>query len=104
MTVRHGTLVNAVVLELSPLGIAWKNATGVAQTEQRTIRYGLPGSPDIVACIKGRFVGVECKTGSDIVRPNQSRFAAALTAAGGLYIVARSVDDVRDALKLEGLS
>lgn len=100
----HGTLVNAILADTSPLGLAWSNNTGVLRDRgDRPVRYGLPGSSDILACIKGRFVGIEAKVGRDAVRANQRKFGTALTAAGGLYIVARSIDDVRDALRVEGL-
>ena len=100
----HTALVNDVLIEISPLGLAYKNNTGAIKTEDRFIRYGLQGSSDIIACIKSRFVGIECKTGTGRVKKNQGDFATALTSAGGLYIVARSVDDVTSALKLEGLA
>lgn len=100
----HAQLVNEILVTVSPLGLAWSNPTGALKTDDRFIRFGLSGSSDILACIKGRMIGIEAKCGKDRARPNQQRFATALTAAGGLYIVARSVDDVRDALKIEGLA
>lgn len=99
----HGNLVNQILIAVSPLGMAWSNNTGAIKTEDRFLRYGLSGSSDILACIGGRFVGIEAKVGKDRVRPNQRRFAEALTKAGGLYIEARSVDDVTDTLRIEGI-
>lgn len=101
----HGELVNDILLAVSPLGMAWKNNTGVLRDQTgRPVRYGLPGSSDVLACIRGRFVGIEAKVGADRQRQNQSDFAAAIRAAGGIYILARSVDDVRNTLRLEGLA
>jgi hypothetical protein len=101
----HSDLCRSVLLALSPLGIAWPNNTGALKDHTgRLVRYGLKGSPDVLACIKGRMVGVECKVGRDHQRPEQSRFAEALSQAGGVYILARSVDDVANRLKLEGLA
>ena len=102
----HGDLVNEVTLTLSELGaLAWKNNTGVLRdVTNRPVRYGCVGSPDVVACLKGRFVGVECKVGKDRQRPEQRAFAAATDRASGLYILARSVDDVVNTLRLEGLA
>jgi hypothetical protein len=100
----HADLVNAILLEVSPLGIAWNNPTGALKVEDRFIRYGCPGSPDILGCIKGRFVGIEAKVGKDRQSPKQQNFAAAVRAAGGVYILARSVDDVTNTLKLEGIA
>ena len=101
---KHSDLINSVLLQLSPLGIAWSNPTGALRTEDRFIRYGQVGSPDILACIKGRFVGVECKVGKDRQSKVQSDFQAALSRHDGIYILARSVDDVTNRLKLEGLA
>jgi hypothetical protein len=101
----HSDLVNAILLEVSPLGLAWNNNTGALKDQtDRLVRYGLPGSADVLACIAGRFIGIEAKVGSDRQRQNQKDFAAALRAAGGVYILARSVDDVRNTLRLEGLA
>jgi hypothetical protein len=102
----HTDLVNKVAVALSEMGgLAWRNNTGALKAaDGRLVRYGCVGSPDVVACISGRFVGVECKVGRDQHRPEQKAFAAATGRAGGLYILARSVDDVRNTLKLEGLA
>jgi len=100
---KHGDLVNLCLLELAPRGMAWPNATGGYMAGGRLFRYGLKGSSDILACINGRFVGVECKAGRDTVKKHQRAFGDALERAGGVYIVARSVDDVRERLAAEGL-
>jgi hypothetical protein len=100
----HGDLVRDILIDISPLGLAWSNNTGVLRDrDNRPVRYGLPGSSDILACISGRFVGVEVKVGRDKQRQNQADFATAVRQAGGIYVLARSVDDVRNTLRLEGL-
>lgn len=100
----HGDLVNEILLEISPLGLAWSNRTGAIKTEDRFLRYGLVGSSDILACIKGRFVAIEAKVGKDPQRKHQADFETAVVAAGGIYILARAVDTVRNILILEGLA
>lgn len=100
----HSDLVNAILLAVSPLGIAWNNPTGALKVEDRFIRYGCPGSPDILGCIRGRFVGIEAKVGADRQSAKQANFASAVRAAGGIYILARSVDDALNTLRLEGLA
>lgn len=103
----HTDLCNSVLLELSPLGMCWLNPTGQMKVKdesgERYVRFGKKGSPDVLACIKGRFVGVECKTGTGRQRTEQVNFAAALSRAGGIYILARSVDEVANRLRVEGL-
>ena len=92
----HGELVNRLLLAVSPLGLAWSNNTGALKHDGRMIRYGLPGSSDIIACINGRFFGIEAKVGPDQWRKKQRDFATAVTSAGGTYILARSTDGVGD--------
>lgn len=101
----HSDLCREILLAVSPMGMAWINNTGVLRDKtDRPVRFGLPGSSDIIAIIQGRFVGIEAKVGADRQRKNQSNFAQAVRRAGGVYILARSVDDVRNTLKLEGLA
>lgn len=101
----HGALVNDILLAVSPIGMAWANNTGALKDANgRLVRYGLSGSSDIIAIIRGRFVGIEVKVGRDAHRHNQKNFAAAVRRNGGIYVLARSVDDVLNTLKLEGLA
>lgn len=110
MAINHETLVNDILVELSSRNImVWKNATGVARAlkNDQIIRYGLNGSsdilgvapfivtPDMVGKVFGRFVGVECKVDRDSQRPEQKNFQAAVEKRGGIYILARSVGDVK---------
>lgn len=92
----HADLVNRLLLAVSPLGLAWSNNTGALKADDRMIRYGLPGSSDILACVDGRMVGIEAKVGRDPWRQKQKDFADALTRAGGTYILARSTDGTGD--------
>lgn len=94
----HTDLVNRLLLAVSPLGLAWSNNTGALKTNERLIRYGLPGSSDILLSLapSGRMIGIEAKVGDDPWRPKQRNFAKALTQAGGLYILARSKDKTGD--------
>ncbi|MCW2763374.1 MAG: hypothetical protein JWR85_3575 [Marmoricola sp.] len=105
--VTHHDLVNKLLLAVSPLGLAWSNNTGALKNEGRMIRYGLPGSADILACVNGRMIGIEAKVGRDAWRPKQQAFAEALNRAGGTYILARSTDGSGDdavALTLEQIN
>lgn len=93
----HTTLVNETLVALSQVGVmAWKNNTGVARSAAGgAFAFGLPGSADIVGCIPpcGRFLAVECKTGRGEPSEQQGKFGQAVEERGGLYVVARSVED-----------
>lgn len=49
--------------------------------------YGKSGVPDIIACVNGQFVGIECKAGSNKPTALQLREMEAIRNAGGYAIV-----------------
>lgn len=53
-----------------------------------TAGYGTSGAFDIVACVKGRFVGIECKADAS-KKPTalQQRHAAEVTSSGGIALL-----------------
>ena len=62
-----------------------------------------PGDPDIVACINGRYVAIECKTPVGRLSKAQKDCRKAVIEAGGVHIVARSKDEFLEAISLNGL-
>ncbi len=70
------------------------------------VRFGSPGWPDVIAVGKGGiFVGIECKrplgpkggTGGSDQTADQRAAQMEIENAGGVYIIARSVDDLKNA-------
>ena len=62
--------------------------------------YQPAGTPDILACVKGRFIGIEVKRpGGGVVSELQRSKIKKIEAAGGVAFVARSVEDVSSMLK-----
>lgn len=51
--------------------------------------YGRSGVPDIIACHKGRFLGIECKAGYNKPTLLQEREIAEIHKAGGSAMVVR---------------
>ena len=49
--------------------------------------YGRSGIPDIVACLGGRFIGIECKAGNKNPTPLQARELQAVKDSGGIAIL-----------------
>lgn len=49
--------------------------------------YGRSGVPDIVACHKGNFLGIECKAGKGKTTALQDLELAAITIAGGVALI-----------------
>lgn len=75
----------------------WRNNTGCILSfykgKRRFIKYGKVGSPDIIAVINGRFVGIEVKGPKGVQSPEQKEFQKQLERAGGKYILASSWED-----------
>lgn len=55
----------------------------------------LAGLPDLIACVRGRFVGIEVKQPGQKPSAVQEHVHRKIRKAGGEVIVATSVDDVR---------
>ena len=69
--------------------------TGASQSATgRVVRFGIPGGPDIRGVLRGRAVAIECKTATGRLSTAQRIWQQAFLDAGGLYILARSLDDV----------
>ena len=86
-----------------PCSFGWRMNTGAVQQGDRFIRYGIKGQPDIFLILNGRFIGIEAKTKTGRQSADQKQWQRNCERGGGLYILARSVDDVRDVLEREGL-
>ena len=50
--------------------------------------YGRSGVPDIVACVNGRFLAIECKAGKNKPTALQVREIENIRKAGGVAVVA----------------
>ena len=55
---------------------------------------GRVGTPDIICCYRGSFIGIEVKSATGKQSPAQKQVGKEIEASGGQYIVARSIDDV----------
>jgi Holliday junction resolvase len=62
--------------------------------------YQPAGTPDILACINGRFVAIEVKRpNGGVVSALQKSKLKKIEQVGGVSIVARSVEDVSEMLQ-----
>lgn len=78
----------------------WRNNTGAFKDNRGGFyRFGLPGSPDIIAVINGKFIAIECKTKTGKQTDTQKKFEARTVKAGGIYMLVRSSYDLEDLLK-----
>jgi len=49
--------------------------------------YGRSGVPDIVACWRGQFIGIECKAGKNTTTALQEKNLREIRDSGGLTVV-----------------
>lgn len=54
--------------------------------------YGASGVPDIVACYKGRFIGIECKAGRNTATALQAHNLDLIHKHGGVALIVREKD------------
>lgn len=104
MKLREGSVQAAILAYLALRGdcFFWRANTGAARLGGQFVRFGPKGQSDIICCcasLGGRMVAIETK------RPDGGResedqriFRESVIAAGGVGIVARSVDEVEAAL------
>ena len=74
---------------------------GVYYFYASTHGFGRSGVPDLVCCMGGRFIGIECKAGNNKPTPLQEKEMAAIRAAGGTTLVVNE-DNVQDVANLIG--
>lgn len=76
----------------------WRNNSGAMKTEHGAfVRFGTPGSPDIFCIWDGLIYGIEVKSPNGRLSEIQQSFLKEFEKAGGIPIVARSLDDVQAA-------
>lgn len=63
--------------------------------------YGRSGIPDIIACVNGKFLAIECKAGTNKPTALQVREIQAIRRCGGVAVVANEEnwDMVRDLIR-----
>ncbi|MBK9346723.1 MAG: VRR-NUC domain-containing protein [Burkholderiales bacterium] len=69
--------------------------SGAARVGNRFIRFGFTGCPDVLGQLTdGRLLGVEVKSPTGKLRPEQSLFLERVRGAGGVAFMARDLRDV----------
>lgn len=77
----------------------WRANTGVARIGDRVVRFGVPGQADLTGILPGGVrLEIECKSAIGKQREEQKFYQAMIERFGGVYVIARSVDDVWDAI------
>jgi hypothetical protein len=77
----------------------WRNNnTPIFDPSSRKYRamplYAKRGIPDIIVIKDGKFIGIEVKASKGIQSDYQKKFQDECERAGGIYFIAKSIDDV----------
>ncbi len=74
-------------------------ATRAGKHNERFIRFGYPGSSDVIGCSKdGKIIAVECKVARNKLSPLQEAYLEEIRRRGGIAIVAYDLSDVESIL------
>jgi hypothetical protein len=98
---KQETAVVREILEyLARRGImAWRCQSGIVRVKRGWMHLAPKGTADIVGVLPGgRFLAVEVKTDDGDLEPSQVEWWARIIAAGALYVLARGIEDVEEAL------
>lgn len=71
--------------------IFWRQNVVVVKGEDRFVRSGVPGQPDIAGVLLSASWGVEVKRRGGKQSPAQRAFEERFTRAGGVYVLAHSL-------------
>jgi len=81
----------------------WRQNTGAARFKGQVVHFGVPGQADITGILHdGRRIEIEVKSETGRQSPEQQRYQRMIERFGGIYILARSVEDVTAALRAKG--
>ena len=84
----------AILMKFQPDLMYWRNNTGAVKVDNRFVRFGQKGAPDILGCYKGKAIGIECKSSTGKQKPDQFVWAERWRRAGGIYILVNSQNDI----------
>lgn len=90
-------LVEVLMALTAHPAVAWceRMNSGAAKIGNRFVRFGWPGCPDVLGQLKdGRLIGVEVKSPTGKLRPEQTIFLERIRCAGGVAFMARDCRDV----------
>lgn len=95
----HAVLVREARLAIPQYGVAWLNSKVTYRNGLRIARPGLgTGSLDLIACINGRFVALDAKTGGATLKKDQRMFCDLVRRNGGIAQGFSSLDELHEIL------
>lgn len=77
-----------------------KYLNGLGAYTVKTISTNRSGTPDVICCLEGKFIAFEVKTQKGRVSELQKHHIEEINNRGGLAAVVRSVEEVKEMVKL----
>ena len=79
----------------------WRNNTGALKIGRRFIRFGFPGSSDILGILPdGRFLAIECKREKGgRLSEAQKDFISRIKSNGGVAMCVHSLDELQENMR-----
>jgi len=78
----------------------WRANVGVARIGRRVVRFGVTGQADLTGILPdGRRLEIEVKAPDGRQSEDQKNYQRMIERFGGLYVLARSVEDVERAVE-----
>ena len=99
-------LQNAILRAFGTLPVLrlWRANVGVARLGRRVVRFGIPGQGDLTGILPdGRRLEIEVKAAAGRQASAQRSFQEMIERFHGVYILARSVEEVRQRLVAAGV-
>lgn len=81
----------------------FRQNTGAAKYGKHTVRFGVPGQPDLHGIVgpHGRYFGVEVKTDTGRLSKAQQNYRDMMLAMGAVHVTARCVEHVWEVFRVE---
>lgn len=77
----------------------WRANSGVARMGDRVVRFGVPGQADLTGILPGGIrLEIEVKSAIGRQAIDQQNYQRMIERFGGVYVLARSIDDVWEAI------
>ncbi len=98
---------NSIIREFGTKGWLriWRANVGVARINRRVVRFGIPGQADLTGILfDGRRVEIEIKSATGQQSQDQKNYQKLIERFNGIYILARSINDVYEQLGAHGVN
>ncbi len=83
----------------------WRNNTGAIAVGGRFVRFGAPGSADLLGVADGgQFIAIEVKAPRGRQSERQKAWQMMIERHGGVYVLARSVGEAVSKLREQGIA